>query len=252
MAVAPERLPDALAGLPAMGFAGVNVTVPHKQAVMEKLDHCDDTATRLGAVNTIIVHNDGRLTGRNTDAYGFKTSLTNRAGSTVAKQVERNQPVSIIGAGGAARAVVDAILSLGYQNVVITNRTLPKAGALAQHFQQFYPQARIELVSWEKRQEMLDDCGLLVNTSSLGMHGMPALDLDLAALPDDAIVADIVYVPLITPLLAAAKARGLLAIDGLDMLLYQAQAAFTAWHNVTPEVSEDLRQFMLDQIGEGD
>lgn len=247
-AVEPGKVGEAVAGLPALGVAGANVTVPHKTAVMPHLDALTPTAQRLEAVNTLIVHKDGSITGDNTDAYGFETSLKTQAGSEIEKQIEENQQVTLIGAGGAARAILDAVLTSGYRRVAITNRTLDKASALAEHFQQFYPQADISLVSWEDRAGALPETGLLINTSSLGMVGHPPLELDVAGLPEGAVVADIVYAPLITPLLGAARNRGLTIVQGLDMLLYQAQAAFEAWHGERPAVDAPLRQFMLDQL----
>ncbi|MEO0393259.1 MAG: shikimate dehydrogenase [Pseudomonadota bacterium] len=251
LAVAPDRVDQAVSGLRALGFTGANVTVPHKQAVIPHVDRCDDVAQRLGAVNTIIVHKDGSLTGRNTDTYGFQQSLMTKAGAQIKQQVDENQSVSLIGAGGAARAVLDAVLTLGYQRVQLSNRTPDKAKELAAHFQQFYPQVTITVVPWDHRQDMVADCGLLVNTSSLGMHGMPPLDVDLSPMAPNRVVADIVYVPLITPLLAAAQEQGHSAVDGLDMLLYQAQAAFAAWHGVTPVIDHALRGFMLDLLRDG-
>ncbi|MBV6634099.1 MAG: shikimate dehydrogenase [Alphaproteobacteria bacterium] len=249
--VHPDKVGDAIEGLRALGVAGANVTVPHKTAVMPHLDKLTATAGRLEAVNTLIVHKDGLVTGDNTDAYGFESSLKAHAGSQVAKQIEQNQQVMMVGAGGAARAVLDAVLNAGYSRVVITNRTPDKADALAAHFQQFYPQAVITTTSWDQRADALNETHLLINTTSLGMAGKPALDIDVSALPGDAVVADIVYVPLITPLLSAARDRGLTIVDGLDMLLYQAQAAFEAWHGERPPVDAALRQMMLDRIRDG-
>jgi len=246
--VAPGMVGEAVKALPALGIAGVNVTVPHKQAVIPYLDRLDGPARRIGAVNTIIVHSDGSLEGRNTDAYGFITSLGQSAGARLKQQIEESRQIAMIGAGGAARAVLDAVLEAGYRNVVITNRTEARAASLAADFQQHYPQAAIRTVDWAERASVLPETGLLINTSSLGMAGGEALDLAIHGLPDDAMVADIVYTPLVTGLLRQAMDRGLTAIDGLDMLLYQAQAAFKAWHGVEPQVDPALRQFVLDQI----
>lgn len=250
--VEPERVEQAIAGLPALGIAGVNVTVPHKQAVIPCLDRIEATAERLGAVNTILVHKDGTLEGHNTDAYGFRACLDRQAGPEIKRQIEENRQVTVVGAGGAARAVIDAVLQAGYRRLVITNRTLDKARHLSDDFQQFYPQADISACDWAERAELLMETGLLINTTSLGMIGKPPLDLDLTPLQSDAVVADIVYAPLITPLLSAARDRDLKIVDGLDMLLFQAQASFELWHGVKPEVDSGLRHFMLDQLRDND
>ncbi|MEM6901972.1 MAG: shikimate dehydrogenase [Pseudomonadota bacterium] len=249
--VAPDRLAQAIAGLPSLGVTGANVTVPHKTAVIPHIQTLTATAQRLEAVNTLIVHKDGSITGDNTDAYGFATSLKAQADMACAEQIKENQQVMLIGAGGAARAVLDAVLQAGYQRVVLINRTHAKAAALAQHFQQFYPQASLAPVAWGERHLRLADCGLVINTTSLGMTGHGPLEIDVSALPDHAVVADIVYAPLITPLLAAARDRGLVIVNGLDMLLYQAEAAFEAWHGIRPIVDAGLRQMILDRLRDG-
>jgi shikimate dehydrogenase len=236
LAVPPERLPEALRALPALGFAGCNVTVPHKEAVFHLVDRTDQPARRTGSVNLLIVAADGSLEGRSTDGAGFVAALLAGAPSWRPGIA----PVTLIGAGGAARAVAAALLEAGETCVRLINRTDSRADALA-------GQLGIGLESWPwtARREALTGCHLLVNATTAGMSGTAALDLDLALLPKYAIVSDIVYVPLETPLLAAARARGNLVVDGLGMLLHQARPAFAAWFGIDPLVDQDLRAAVL-------
>jgi shikimate dehydrogenase len=228
LAVQPERLEQALRALPALGFAGCNVTIPHKEAALRVMDHVDATARRIGAVNTIVVGEDGSLSGRNTDAFGFVESL----GSDWRAEAG---PAMVIGAGGAARAVVVALTDRGAPEIRLCNRTAARAEALAAEF-------GCRIVPWERREAALEDAALVVNTTSQGMKGEPPLDLALDLLPLAATVFDIVYVPLETPLLAAARARGNHAVDGLGMLLHQARPGFEAWFGVAPQVTPELRR----------
>jgi shikimate dehydrogenase len=240
--VKPEDLPVALRDLPRQGFAGVNLTVPHKEPAAGIVDRLDDDATRIGAVNTVIAESDGTLSGRNTDAYGFIENLRNgAAGDNSAARFDR--PVVILGAGGAARAVVVALCDAGAGEIRIVNRTSGNAERLAALVTRCGGMPA--LFDWTRRAAALDGAGLLVNTTTLGMQGAPPLDLVLDALPADALVNDIVYAPLETPLLAAARARGNAVVDGLGMLLYQAQPAFEAWFGVRPEVDAALRAAVL-------
>ena len=235
MPVRPADLETALRALPRLGFAGCNVTLPHKQEVMRLVDEVDPVARRIGAVNTVVVGPDGRLKGSNTDAFGFIEALRE------ADPVWRPQgPCVVLGAGGAARAVVVALLDAGAPKLRLLNRTRAKAEAMAG----MHP--RIEVIDWAERHAALADAVLLVNTTSLGMVGQPALDLDLSALPVTAMVNDIVYTPLYTPLLDAAIARGNVIVDGLGMLLHQARPGFAAWFGVDPTVSADQRRFVLE------
>jgi shikimate dehydrogenase len=229
--VPPERLEAALRGLAALGFAGCNVTVPHKEAVLALVDAPDPLARRIGAVNLVVVRSDRSLEGRNTDAYGF---LANLRAACPGWQADAG-PAVVLGAGGAARAVLAALADARCPEIRLLNRTRARAEGL----QAFG--AAIEVLDWERRAAALEGAALLVNTTSLGMHGQPPLALDLAALPRAAVVADLVYVPLETALLAAARARGNLAVDGLGMLLHQAVPSFEAWFGVRPEVTEALR-----------
>ena len=232
LAVPPERLEDAIRALPALGFRGANVTVPHKEAAARIVDRIDPVAKRIGAVNTIVVGEDGLLEGRNTDAYGLITNL--RQGAPGWRP--ESGPALVLGAGGAARAVVAALVAAGVPEVRLHNRTAAKAEALARDIG-----GPVRVVG----EPALSGAALLVNTTTLGMAGQPPLDLDLAGLPRGAVVTDIVYTPLITPLLAAARARGNPIVDGLGMLLHQAVPGFEAWFGVRPEVTNELRDFVL-------
>jgi shikimate dehydrogenase len=236
--VSPAHIEAALRALPILGFRGVNLTVPHKQSAMAVCDDLDPLARRIGAVNTIVVGKDGRLIGSNTDAYGFIENLRNNS-----PWRSGNRPAVVLGAGGAARAICVALLDAGAGSVRNANRTQLRAESLAEELG-----AGVEAVAWEDRNAALDSAALLVNTTTLGMHGQPALEIDLSELPKSAIVCDIVYVPLETPLLAAARARENPTVDGLGMLLYQAQPGFEAWFDIKPEVDEDLRQFILNDL----
>lgn len=231
--VAPERLREALTGLRALGFAGCNLTLPHKVAAINLLDQVDPLARRIGAVNTVVVQADGSLLGLNTDAFGFHESLRQSSPTWRADQ----GPAVVLGAGGAARAVVSSLLAQGCAQVRLLNRSPERARALAADLS---PQ--VTALPWSLRHEALSGADLLVQTTSLGMSGQDALDVDLRALPAHATVCDIVYTPLRTPLLVQAQARGLTTVDGLGMLLHQARAAFAAWFGVMPSASDGLRQ----------
>lgn len=236
LAVAPENLETVIRALPRMGFAGANVTVPHKEAVMTLVDRLDPLAARIGAVNTLVVGEDGSLEGRNTDAYGFFENL--RQGCPT--WVPSSGPAAVIGAGGASRAVVAALTDAGVPEIRLTNRSRERAEALATDLG-----GPVRVVDWAERAEMLDGCALLVNTTTLGMTGQSNLDLELTAFPTTSVVNDIVYVPLETDLLARARARGNPVVDGLGMLLHQAVPGFTAWFGQRPEVTDELRSFVL-------
>ena len=233
LAVRPSDLRVALRALPALGMAGVNVTVPHKEAALGHLDGLDETARRLGAVNTVVVAQDGRLEGRNSDGFGFMENLRDKAPSWRAGA----GPAVMLGAGGAARAIGFALLAAGVPELRIANRTPARAKALARDLG-----ARCRALDWSERAESLAGAALLVNATSLGMAGQAALDLDLERLAADAVVNDIVYAPLETELLQAARARGNVAVDGLGMLLHQARPAFRAFFGVDPEVTAELRR----------
>ncbi|WP_417452326.1 shikimate dehydrogenase [Kiloniella sp.] len=240
LAIEPENFETALKGLMYSGFGGVNVTVPHKEAALAVCDEVDPLAKRIGAVNTI-VFKDGRSYGSNTDAFGFienlKQSAENFAFST-AKTV-------VLGAGGASRGVIVALQDAGVKNIILVNRTKERAEVLAADLSSG-ADGMITVADWENRNDILNGCDLLVNTTSLGMAGQPLLELSLDKLPKSCVVTDIVYAPLITPLLGMAEKRGNKIVDGLGMLLHQARPGFAAWFGVKPEVTEDLRKFVLE------
>ena len=231
--VRPEGLRTALRALGEEGFAGCNLTLPHKEAALAIVDHIDASARRIGAVNTIIVRPDRTLEGRNTDAFGFIENL--RAGAP-GWRADRGAAV-VLGAGGAARAVLTALIDAGVAEIRLLNRHRARAESLTAALG-----GPIRVLDWEARARVLADAALLVNTTSLGMHGAPPLELALDALDPAAVVNDIVYVPLETPLLAAARRRGNTVVDGLGMLLHQARPAFAAWFGVMPAVTPALRR----------
>ncbi len=229
--VRPGALPTALRGLAALGFRGCNVTVPHKEEALLLVDRLDPVARRIGAVNLVTVAADGTLEGRNTDAAGFLAALSQ------ADPLWRADagPAVVLGAGGAARAVVAALLDAGTPALRLLNRTRERAEALARTI------GGGTVLDWTDRAAALEGAALLVNTTSLGMAGQPALDLDLSGLPHSAVVCDIVYVPIETDLLRDARVRGNRVVPGLGMLLHQARPAFAAWFGVLPAITPALR-----------
>ncbi len=235
-AVSPTDFPTFIRDLAQQGFAGVNVTIPHKEAAMRLVDRVADSAARCGAVNTIVVGADGRLTGSNTDGFGFLENL--RAGFSGFDAAKG--PAVVLGAGGAARAIVAALLDAGAPEVRLLNRTRDRATVLAG-----LVGGPVRVLDWDRRGAALEDAALLVNTTSLGMQGQPALDISLAALPATALVNDIVYAPLVTDLLHAARQRGNPVVDGIGMLLHQARPGFAAWFGVEPMVTPALRAAVL-------
>ena len=234
--VHPDRLEAALRGLPALGFAGCNVTVPHKVSAMHFMDELHPTAQRVAAINTIAVQPDGSLLGMNNDGAGYIQSLRD------ADPTWRGDagPALVLGAGGAARAIVVALLDEGVPELRITNRTLERAQALAEAFGE-----RVKVVPWAQRNDAMAGVSLLVNTTTQGMNGQPPLDVALDALPAAAMVSDAIYIPMETPLLAQARLRGHRTVNGLGMLLNQARPAFKAWYGVMPEITPELRAAIL-------
>lgn len=230
--VEPQHLAQALRALPVLGFAGCNLTIPHKVAAMSIVDRVDPVAQRIGAINLVVVQQDGSLVGFNTDAYGYLHNLMAEAPQWKPKA----GPAAVIGAGGAARAVVLALADEGVPEIRVSNRSPDKALALANEFGPV-----VVAVPWAQRHDSLDGATLLVNSTSQGMGNEPPLDLSLDALPSHAVVSDLVYVPLQTPLLLAAQARGHHTVDGLGMLLHQARPAFESWFGVMPQVTQALR-----------
>ena len=237
--VRPERLTDALRGISALGFAGCNVTIPHKEAALRLVDRVDPLAKRIGAINTIVVETDGSLSGSNTDAFGFVESLKE------AKPDWRADagPAAVMGAGGGARAVVASLAERGAKEIRVANRTLARAEAIARDFG-----APVRAVPWERRHDALVGASLLVNTTSQGMAGQQPLDLSLDRLPRSALVADIVYIPLETPLLAAAARRNNPIVNGVGMLIHQARAAFETWFGIMPDATPELRALLAQTI----
>ena len=234
--VRPEHLAQALRALPVLGFRGVNLTVPHKEAALASLDTLDPQARRIGAVNTVVVGPDGRLSGTNTDVYGFRESLRI---AIPGWRADRG-PAVLLGAGGAARSIAVALVDEGVPELRLVNRSRDRAARLAADIG-----GPIQAVDWADRGAALEGAALLVNATSLGMAGQAGLDLDLARLPTHAVVNDIVYVPLETTLLAEARRRGNPVVDGLGMLLHQARLGFSAWFGVEPQVTPALRDFVL-------
>jgi shikimate dehydrogenase len=234
----PDQAAEFLRNLPAHGFVGCNVTLPHKETAFAVADERGPAAAAVGAANTLWLEG-GRLVAESTDTLGFINNLK----ATVPDVDLRGSAVAILGAGGAARAVIYSLLSEGVGGVRLMNRTHARAETLARHFG-----ARITVHDWEQRNTCVRGVRLLVNTTTLGMTGADRLDLDVSALDSRCIVADIVYVPLTTPLLAAARARGLATVDGLGMLLHQAAPGFEKWFGVRPEVTEELRALLVRDI----
>ena len=234
--VPPEKLEAAVRGLAALGLRGCNVTTPHKQAIFPLLDRVDDLARRIGAVNTVVVEKDGTLTGFNNDGNGFIQSL---------RDADPNWrpdsgPILVLGAGGAARAVVASLAAQGAKEIRLANRTQDKADAIAQAVGPL-----VKVVPWDAREDALDGITMLANATSLGSAGKPPLPMSLDRLPKHALVGDLIYVPPETPLLAAARARGNVTVNGLGLLLNQARPAFNAWFGVMPEITPQLRAAIL-------
>ncbi len=237
LAVAPADFERCLRGLPALGFAGVNVTVPHKEAALAAVDQLSERARRIGAVNTVVVGEGGGLSGDNTDAFGLMENLADGAPGWN----NGPGPAVILGAGGAARAVCVGLADAGVAEIRLVNRTIARAEALASDLA-----APITVWPWARRSAALDGAVVLINATTLGMGGKTGLEIDLGGLPTEAVVCDIVYVPLRTPLLAAAASRGNRVVDGLGMLIHQARPGFAAWFGVEAEVSAGLRRFLVD------
>jgi shikimate dehydrogenase len=227
----PQNLHDAVMGMRAMGFAGCNLTMPHKVAVLPLLDRIDPVAKVMGSVNTLVFEPSGELVGYNNDGFGFVQSLKDAKPSWRAD----DGPIVVLGAGGASRSIVYALVQSGAKEIRLINRTAARAQAVADEFG-----APIQAVAWEQRGEALAGCATLINTTSQGMYGQPALDIDLKQLSAHTLVSDAIYVPLETPLLEAARERGNLTVNGLGMLLNQARPAFNAWFGVMPSITPAL------------
>jgi len=238
--VLPENFAEFAASLAKKGFAGGNVTIPHKEVAFAAVDSRDEAAAAIGAVNTLWFE-DGRLCGGNTDAYGFAANL-----DALAPGWDNADTALVLGAGGAGRAIVHALQTRGFSRIAIVNRTLSRAEELASHFGE-----GVSAHGWDAAQALVKDAGLIVNTTSLGMsgHGEPTeFPLDLSEAQKSAVATDIVYIPLKTPVLASAEAAGLKTVDGLGMLLHQAVPGFERWFGKRPEVTEALRNYILDDM----
>ncbi len=232
--IAPDNLRDEVLKLRDAGLSGINVTLPHKQAIMNVCTMLNDEAQKIGAVNTVVFYPSGEIEGRNTDAYGF---ITNAKEAYPEFNFKGNSAL-VLGAGGAARSVLYALKREGVADIRITNRTIENAEELAEEF-------GATVFDWNEKEAALKNSGLVVNTTSLGMTRKPALELDLADLSSDALVYDIVYAPLMTDLLIGAKKKGSKIVTGIGMLLHQARPAFQAFFGTLPDVTDELRDKVL-------
>jgi shikimate dehydrogenase len=230
--IAREHLRAALRALPALGFSGCNLTIPHKEAALRIVDRIDPLARRIGAVNCVVIGADGSLEGQNHDAFGYIESVREAQPSWRAD----TGPSVVIGAGGGARAVLVGLIDQDAREIRLVNRTLARGKALADELGD-----PITALSWEEREGALEGAAILINATNQGMVGEPPLDLALDRLPVSALVSDIVYIPRETALVAAARKRGNPTVNGLGMLLHQARPAFHAWFGIMPEVTPELR-----------
>lgn len=236
--ISSEDLAEALKALPKMGFVGANVTIPHKERVLTLADAVTDRAALAGAANTLIFRADGSVHADNTDGIGFIENLRHGAPNWD----PASGPAAVVGAGGASRAVIQALLDAGVQEIRITNRTKSRAEVLRQEFG-----TKISVTDWVRSGDMMEGAKLLVNTSSLGMVGKSEFRVSIEGLDTDAVVTDLVYTPLETTLLKSAKERGLTTVDGLGMLLYQAVPGFERWFGKRPTVTEATRAAVLGE-----
>lgn len=236
VAVAPEDLAEVLRAMPRMGFVGANVTIPHKESVLALADVVTDRAALIGAANTLIFRPDGKIHADNTDGYGFIANLRQHAPDWVPDR----GPAAVIGAGGAARAVVASLLESGVTELRIANRTRIRAEQIRSEFG-----AKVVVYDWAEAGNMLDGALTVVNATSMGMDGKPALRVPLDALASGALATDLVYTPLMTPFLEEAQARGCQIVDGLGMLLHQGAPGFERWFGQRPEVDDALRRAVL-------
>lgn len=241
--VTADAFQDYVRTLVDAGYAGANVTAPHKRAAFELADRLDPLAERLGAVNTLVFR-DNEILGSNTDGFGFVENLRQQAGGW-----RHDMPVLVLGAGGAARAIIGALAECGVSEIRLANRTPGKADALAPVLEG--TGTVLKEVAWVAREAACAEVGLLVNTTSLGMTGKPSLEMSLAHMGEGGVVADIVYAPLQTPLLVTASDRGLESVDGLGMLLHQAVPGFEAWFGCRPKVTQALRDLVVADLTGG-
>jgi shikimate dehydrogenase len=239
LAIRPEGLESALRALHPLGFAGCNLTIPHKERAMTIVDEVDALARAIGAISCVVVRADGSLSGTNNDCYGFIQNVKDEQPGWRADQ----GPIAVIGAGGGSRAVCYGLAREGAREIRLVNRTFDRAKALADEFG-----APIKPLAWSDRHDALEGAAMVVNTTSQGMVGQTALDLRLDKLPKTALAADIVYIPLETPFLAAARQRGNRTVNGLGMLLHQGRPAWKAWFGIEPEVTPELRKMVEKTI----
>jgi shikimate dehydrogenase len=239
LAIEPAGLDTALRALPALKFAGCNLTIPHKQAAMQIVDEIDALAKNIGAISCVVVGADGRLAGTNNDCYGF---IENVRQHQPGWRADRG-PILVIGAGGGSRAVCYGLAQEGAKEIRVVNRSFDRAKKIAEEFG-----SPLSAMAWEQRHEALEDVAMVVNTTSQGMVGQTALDITLDKLPSHALAADIVYTPLETPFLAAARKHGNPTVNGLGMLLHQGRPAWKAWFGIEPEVTAELRAIMEKSI----
>jgi len=235
LAIEPGKLGPALRALAPLGFAGCNLTIPHKEAALAIVDEIAPTAKKMGAISCVTVRKDGSLLGSNNDGYGFIHALLEAQPQFKADA----GPVLVVGSGGGARAVVMALAERGAKEIRLVNRTIERAEMLARDLG-----GPIKLLAWDSRHDAVEGVNLVVNTTSQGMVGQGTLDLKLDRLPKSAVVSDIVYIPKETPLLEAARKRGNPTVNGLGMLLHQARPAWDAWFGITPEVTPELRRMI--------
>ncbi len=235
--VRESDLEDVIRTLPKMGFVGVNITIPHKVAILDIADIVTDRATLIGAANTLIFRKDGKIHADNTDGYGFIANL--RQGAPGWKP--STGPAAVLGAGGAARAVIASLIDAGTTEILLSNRTRPKAEALKSEFG-----SKVSVIDWVQAGNMLEEATTVVNTTSLGMTGAAEFRVPLDGLRRGAVVTDLVYAPLRTKLLEAADAAGCVTVDGLGMLLHQAVPGFERWFGVRPEVDAATRAAVLE------
>jgi shikimate dehydrogenase len=239
LAIAPANLAAALRALHPLGFAGCNLTLPHKQAAMAIVDEVDALAKSIGAISCVVVRPDGSLAGTNNDCYGFVQNVRQTRPGWRADA----GPIVVIGAGGGARAVCYGLAQEGAREIRLVNRSLAHAQKIENDFG-----GPLKALPWEQRLDALDGAAMVVNTTSCGMVGQPALDLKLDKLPKSALAADIIYIPLETPFLAAARARGNPTVNGLGMLLHQGRPAWQAWFGIEPQVTPELRALLENSI----
>ncbi len=239
LAIRPEGLVAALRALHPLGFAGCNLTIPHKQEAMTIVDEVDTLAKSIGAISCVVVRPDGSLAGSNNDCYGFIHNIRQEQPGWRAD----SGPIVVIGAGGGSRAVCYGLAQEGAREIRLVNRTSARAKAIAEEFG-----GPIKALPWEKRDDVLEGAAMVVNTTSNGMVGESALDIRLDKLPKSALAADIIYIPLETPFLAAARQRGNRTVNGLGMLLHQGRPAWKAWFGIEPEVTAELRAMVEKTI----